>query len=1323
MNIGRFARNKTIKKTAKNCFVVFLLLLLLSSNIPLGIVDFLAEKLSERNIVDLLWLAEHDGSVIDSLKPDNAQAAEVTIESDTTDTTYEFGASPTVVFTTNQIGYIFFVDSASDLAYRKTTNGGTNWSAAQVIDNTLDGWLNVSVWYDQWTPGDSTGTLIHVAASATSSDDIYYTYLNTSGDTLRGSVTAALSGTTFTEGSNAAPSIAKNADGSLFIAANFANYSGSAGGAVAKSTDGGDNWSDITPSGWSSVSIDQIQLLPLLTDNDIVAIKAETSSNAIKYQIYHEASTSWAGSWSIISTTTENTTYDQWFSATIKKSTGDVYLTLANYAANANNDIEFWSLDDDNRVSGFSQKSNVYDNSNAVVSPVPLVEEDTGNVYVAYIKGSTNYVYSGYGLGSVTYIYYKKSTDGGTTWSSENGVLNNDVGDDYRFLRGNLLSSDRLFVAYYDDDDNDIFGTTIASQGVAVEANIDTAIIDATDEYGPAPSTVFLDDQTGYQFFIKTNVMLDATDEFSPSPAVVFTNATTGYVFFIDSPSQDLVYRKTINGGLVWSGSFIIDTAIAGWTSLAVWYDQWTPGDTTGTKIHIAFSDDNTDDYYYTYLDTNDDSFGVSINAILLGTAITELSVGVPGITKSASGNLFLSGNFNTTAGGKVAKSTDGGTSWSDVTPSGWSSVAADQIQVLPLLTDNDIIAIKEETGSNAIKYQTYYEASTSWAGSWRTIATSTEHTTYDQWFSATIKKSTGDVYLAHANYTANANNDIEFWSFDDGNRSAGFSQGANLFTDDATVMMPVPLVDENSGDVYVAYLRGTLASATRVYSKKSTDGGSSWGSESASLSPGIVDTYYSLRGNLLSTERLYVVSYNNDLNDIMGNTIADLWTADQYAYKWFENSEDSTDVGAELAEQDSVATLESAGQEFRLRLLLHLDKKAGAGVMSLKLQFSEKSGTCDTVFSGESYVDVTTTTVIAYDNQSPSDGVALTPNGDDPTGGYTIVNQSYEELNNFKNSQGMIPDGQDGKWDFSLIDNGATAGTGYCFRIVNADDSTTGLTYTVIPEITTEQALSVVDISLNDGYHISLIEDSTTSVYSTGMVSNSTGYTDIVSVIGRIFRSGASGGEDCSLDNNDCYEDLGCATTSCFDANSCVVRCDFNVWSYADPTDIISPWPSENWIAWIKAIGQSASTTATNTSESIDVYTLRALEVVSSIPYGIIDAGSGTGSFNPTTTITNTGNSAIDLEICGTDLCTDYPTCVLNEMDVSSQEYSTSAFVLGSGISLLNSTSTLDVDLPKPLSFPSNSTDIIYWGLGVPENTAVGTYAGENTFTAIPAQ
>ena len=187
--------------------------------------------------------------------------------------------------------------------------------------------------------------------------------------------------------------------------------------------------------------------------------------------------------------------------------------------------------------------------------------------------------------------------------------------------------------------------------------------------------------------------------------------------------------------------------------------------------------------------------------------------------------------------------------------------------------------------------------------------------------------------------------------------------------------------------------------------------------------------------------------------------------TFNQSAYRFFNNL-DSTNVGTPLANQNTAATLTSAGQAFRLRMLIHIGSgKLIVSGQSFKLQFSQQGADnlCDTAFSGETYVDVTTATVIAYnDNPTPADGTALTANVNDPTHGTdTIVNQTYEELNNFTNSVSAINSGQDGKWDFSLKDNGAPANTIYCFRIVKADGTLLDQ-YFVIPQITTAAAPAI---------------------------------------------------------------------------------------------------------------------------------------------------------------------------------------------------------------------------------------------------------------------
>jgi hypothetical protein len=178
-----------------------------------------------------------------------------------------------------------------------------------------------------------------------------------------------------------------------------------------------------------------------------------------------------------------------------------------------------------------------------------------------------------------------------------------------------------------------------------------------------------------------------------------------------------------------------------------------------------------------------------------------------------------------------------------------------------------------------------------------------------------------------------------------------------------------------------------------------------------------------------------------------------------QSSYRWFENT-DTTDVGAALAAESIKATLTDAGQAFRLRMLLHVgNADLFASSQDFKLQFATSTGSCDEEFVGEEYQDVTNTTFISFKDNAPADGADVTTNANDPGhNGHTKQAQTYEEVNNFTNGSTVVAPiarGEDGLWDFALVDNGAPAFTSYCFRAVKADDTLLD-TYSEIPEIET---------------------------------------------------------------------------------------------------------------------------------------------------------------------------------------------------------------------------------------------------------------------------
>lgn len=180
--------------------------------------------------------------------------------------------------------------------------------------------------------------------------------------------------------------------------------------------------------------------------------------------------------------------------------------------------------------------------------------------------------------------------------------------------------------------------------------------------------------------------------------------------------------------------------------------------------------------------------------------------------------------------------------------------------------------------------------------------------------------------------------------------------------------------------------------------------------------------------------------------------------TFEQSAFRFYEN-QDSTDVGATLAAQDTAANFSSKGGVARLRATIHVgNNNLTTSGKYFKLQYSVKSGSCDTSFSGESYVDLSTSAgaIRYYNNTTPSDGAALTANTNDPVhGSDTLSRQSYEEANNFTNAQAAINVGEDGLWDFAIVDYSAPALTSYCLRIVESDGTPLD-SYSVIPEIKT---------------------------------------------------------------------------------------------------------------------------------------------------------------------------------------------------------------------------------------------------------------------------
>jgi flagellar basal body rod protein FlgF len=140
---------------------------------------------------------------------------------------------------------------------------------------------------------------------------------------------------------------------------------------------------------------------------------------------------------------------------------------------------------------------------------------------------------------------------------------------------------------------------------------------------------------------------------------------------------------------------------------------------------------------------------------------------------------------------------------------------------------------------------------------------------------------------------------------------------------------------------------------------------------------------------------------------------------------------------------------------------------------------------------------------------------------------------------------------------------------------------------------------------------------------------------------------------------------------------------------------------------------------TDSSTGFGVDVLTLRALRVYGEIDYGTLNVGSSTEGYNATSSVRNTGNDMINVDVSGTDLVSAGGT-----IPVDNQKFATSSFVYSSCTicSLLSGTSTTySINLDKTTSTSTPSADLFYWGLNVPTGSAGLDYIGTNEFFAVP--
>lgn len=780
-----------------------------------------------------------------SLLPSEVMAAAKIVEPtpSVTATIHTLSGAGTV-FIDEDIGYKFSVFGAAPnsgmCVYRKTTDGGMTWGSQVVVDNQTD-CTGLAVWYDRWTPGD-TGTNIHIATFDTSADEIYYNRLDTSGDTLL--LTTATStmlalATAYAAGTNNV-TITKSTTGRVYVSVDDAN--GTFIRSCAATCNVGSNWTAVgTPPQGNN---DSWSILAPVASGNILLLNRSTG-NVLRSSIWNGAT--WSPFTNIDTAAVRSTTYDVGMSLTLSTTTNDIY-------------VAYVTDNDDFATADHDLKTAFYNGSSWSTTTAPIFTNvsgrgllqvalswngATGDIYAAYTARST------IGTAASANVYYVRSTDDMASWESEQGPINTVPGDFYG-LDINLMSTDRFFVTWFDNNAVlDIFGDSIIPEPT------DTLVV-----LDPAPNTT-------------------ASVHTVAGSAVVFIDDLVGYKFhrYGAAPNSGMcVYRKTTDGGLTWSTQVAVDTQ-ADCSGIAVWYDQWTPGD-TGDYIHIATFDTGDDDIFYNRLDTTTDTLLLTTSTSTMPAAAGVLAIGTNNvsITKATDGKIFVNiDDGNGTFLRSCSTNCNIGSNWAaaGTPPQG----NADSWSILLPQASGNVMLINRSTG-NAVRSSIWN--GTLWSSFDTIDAGAVRNTTYDVGMSAVVDIDTYDVYLVYA-----ADNDT-FTVADHDIRSALYTSGAwssktNILTNVSgrAVLQVAVGRDLNNGEIYTAYTaRSTIGTSgtANTYYVTSSDSMSSWGSEQGPLNREAGD-FYGIDLNPMSFERLYVSWFDASTTrlDIFGETLADI--------------------------------------------------------------------------------------------------------------------------------------------------------------------------------------------------------------------------------------------------------------------------------------------------------------------------------------------------------------------------------------------------------------------------------------------------------------
>lgn len=312
------------------------------------------------------------------------------------------------------VGVLYFIygDTGSDVAFKKSTDGGLTWSNPTIVfAGTI---ISLSVWYDRWS-GIAAG-LIHIAYTETGGNDTLYRTINTESSDALSTQTTIFAGTSVViTGSHL--SIVRARGGNVYCKTQI--DAGAEGGFFRLPNANVPNgaWDAARTINEALSTLDLIILQPgwAADTQDIFAIFWDISANEISRQIYDDSANSWAEtsiSTGMVEPTSPPTAYPN-FACAVDITNSRTVLIAWNGLDTANADLLGWIVTE-SAITAFT-------------TPVVLNGVDDQGLCGISIDIDTGWWYAFYGGksdGSETFstainIYYKVSKDAGVTWGAE----------------------------------------------------------------------------------------------------------------------------------------------------------------------------------------------------------------------------------------------------------------------------------------------------------------------------------------------------------------------------------------------------------------------------------------------------------------------------------------------------------------------------------------------------------------------------------------------------------------------------------------------------------------------------------------------------------------------------------------------------------------------------------------------------------------------------------------------------------------------------------------------------------------------------------------